>query len=79
MEEGGQVRRILLTPTEWRVLEYLARHPNTVCSRAALAQHALGHATMGDALRWHMANLKRKLGPGVIETRRLFGWMFRPG
>ncbi len=71
--------RLDLTPAEFRLLEYLARHPGRACSRAELLEASLPNS---DALErvvdTHLKNLRRKLeqtgAVGMLETVRGVGY-----
>jgi len=56
---------VALTPTEFRLLEYLMDRPRTVVSAEELLQKVWGfvpHTGSGDIVRSHMRNLRRKIG-----------------
>jgi two-component system phosphate regulon response regulator PhoB len=82
---GHQVRcngkSIELTPTEYRLLHFLAAHPEFVHSRDALVEGALGRdvSVLGRTIDVHVMSLRKKLcGCGaMIETIRGFGYKFR--
>jgi two-component system KDP operon response regulator KdpE len=59
---AGDVR---LTPTEWHLLEALARHPGRLITHQQLLQEVWGpqYAKETNYLRVHLANLRRKLEP----------------
>lgn len=70
--EGAEVR---LTGTEFRLLEYLMRHGDTVVSTTALARHVWGYddPPARDVVRVTVHRLRRKLGddgesPRFIHT-----------
>lgn len=71
--DGEPVR---LTPSEFKVLELLAREPERVFSRRELMQHLWGSSHTGDqrAADTHMANLRRKVGAERIVTVRGLGY-----
>ena len=52
-----------LTPTEWRMLEQLARHPNALLTRQDLLKEIWGSDQVSDSgyLRLYMSQLRRKL------------------
>ena len=52
-----------LTPTEWHVLEFLARHPGLLVSRQTLLTEIWGseHVTDTGYLRLYIAQLRKKL------------------
>ena len=65
-----------LTPREYRVLEFLALHRGKVVSRGQLFEH-LSDATEdtgSNLLDVHVFNLRKKLGSGLITTRRGHGY-----
>jgi len=74
-----------LTPIEWDLLEILLRHPGRLMSRAELARRVWGKdpARTGDAMRVHVARLRRKLEPEPSRPRYLItepgmGYRFQP-
>jgi DNA-binding response OmpR family regulator len=71
--EGETLR---LTPSEFKLLALLARHPERVFSRRELMQHLwessyVGDARAGDA---HIVNLRRKIGAERLVTVRGVGY-----
>lgn len=54
---------VRLTPTEWHVLEFLARHPGLLVSRQTLLTEIWGseHVTDTGYLRLYIAQLRKKL------------------
>jgi two-component system, OmpR family, response regulator len=71
---GAAVR---LSPLEFRLLDFLAHQPGRAISSGELGEHLYGAADSGDAnaIEALVARLRRKLGGGVIETRRGFGYL----
>lgn len=67
---SGQVR---LTPTEWHVLETLARHHDKLVTQRELLQQVWGpgYDTETNYLRVYMAQLRRKLEPNPSQPRSL--------
>lgn len=67
---SGEVR---LTPTEWHVLETLARHHDKLVTQRQLLQQVWGPAyeTETNYLRVYMAQLRRKLEPDPSRPRSL--------
>jgi DNA-binding response OmpR family regulator len=63
-------RTLDLTPTEFRLLEYLLRHPGEVCTRAVLDDAVLRNKTRyHHCIDQHVMELRRKLArPGLIQT-----------
>jgi two-component system, OmpR family, KDP operon response regulator KdpE len=79
---AGDVR---LTPTEWHLLEVLARHPGRLVGHKQLLQEVWGprYETETNYLRVHVANLRRKLEPDPAKPRYLItepgiGYRFNP-
>jgi two-component system alkaline phosphatase synthesis response regulator PhoP len=71
---------ISLTPTEFRLLHFLASHPGRVFTRDQLLNHVLGEdAIIIDRnIDVHVRSIRRKLGPrqDMIETIRGVGYRF---
>jgi len=67
---GGDVR---LTPTEWHLLEFLARNAGKLVTHKQLLNEVWGprYETETNYLRVHMANLRRKLEPDPTRPRYL--------
>jgi two-component system OmpR family response regulator len=65
-----------LTPREYGLLEYLALHRGEVVTRTALYEHLFDEddSTLSNLLDVHVSNLRKKLGPGLITTRRGHGY-----
>jgi two-component system OmpR family response regulator len=74
-------KALRLSPLEFRFLDYLAHQPGRAVSAGELAEHLYGAADPGDsnAIEALVVRLRRKLGPGVIETRRGFGYALEGG
>lgn len=70
---------IELGGVEFRLLRYFMLNPSRVLSRSQLEQHLYDGETERDSnvLEVHVNRLRRKLGHGVIETRRGQGYCFR--
>ena len=70
-----------LTPLEYRLLAYLAVHAGRVVPPTELLEHLYGDddAREANALEAVIARLRRKLGAGVIGTRRGFGYQLEAG
>jgi two-component system KDP operon response regulator KdpE len=68
--DQGEVR---LTPTEWHVLETLARHHDKLVTQRELLQQVWGpgYATETNYLRVYLAQLRRKLEPDPSRPRSL--------
>jgi two-component system KDP operon response regulator KdpE len=79
---AGDVR---LTPTEWHMLEVLARHPDKLVAQRQLLREVWGPAYENETnyLRVHLANLRRKIEPDPSRPRYLItepgiGYRFTP-
>ena len=70
---------VTLTATEFDILALLARDPGVVVGRAELLAAVWGSGFVGDdhLVDVHVANLRRKIGEGFIETVRGVGYLFR--
>ncbi len=78
-------RDVKLTPTEWHLLEVLARHPGKVLDHGRLLTEVWGPAyrEQTNYLRVYMATLRRKLEPDAAHPRHLLteagrGYRFEP-
>ena len=73
---------IALTPTEYKLLEFFMRSPETVLSRESILGNVWGYEG-GDsnALDVHVGHLREKLeangGPRLVHTVRSFGYALR--
>lgn len=67
---------VAVTPLEYRLLSYLALHRDRTVPPSELLEHLYGDDDSRDAnaLEAVIARLRRKIGPGVIHTRRGFGY-----
>lgn len=67
---------VSLTSHEYKVLEYLMHRPGTVVSRSTLTEHIYAQDFDRDSntIEVFIARLRKKLGPGVIETVRGLGY-----
>ena len=65
-----------LTPLEFRLITYLALHRDRVLAPTELLEHLYGDDDSRDtnALEAVVARLRRKLGSGVLGTKRGFGY-----
>ena len=72
-----------LSPTEFRILEYLAHRPNAVVSKRELLEHLydFGWEHHSNVIEAHVSNLRRKLDAvdteSLIETLRQRGYRLR--
>jgi two-component system KDP operon response regulator KdpE len=80
--DGQDVR---LTPTEWHLLEVLARSPGQLVPQKQLLQEVWGptYSTETNYLRVYLAGLRRKLEPDPAHPRHLItepgmGYRFEP-
>ncbi|GAA4346522.1 response regulator transcription factor [Microbacterium rhizosphaerae] len=62
-----------LTPTEWRMLEFLARNPGALVTRQTLLKEIWGTEQIADSgyLRLYMSQLRKKLEPDASAPRFL--------
>lgn len=67
---------IALTPREYGLVEYLALHRGSVVSRTELYEHLFdeNEDTLSNLLDVHVSNVRKKLGPAFISTRRGHGY-----
>ncbi len=72
---GG--RTIALTPQEYRLVSYLMHHAGRVVPQQELAEHlqAEHYERESNAVEVLVGRTRRKLGDGLIETRRGFGYL----
>ena len=72
---------LILTPTEFRLLEAMVRQPGRAFSRHELMDSAIGEdaVVLERTIDVHVKSLRRKLGAGhdLIETVRGVGYRFR--
>ncbi len=68
---------IQLTPLEYRLVAYLAHHPDRVITQAELNEHLYAYDGEKDsnAVEVLIGRVRRKLGGGLIETKRGFGYL----
>jgi two-component system OmpR family response regulator len=66
-----------LTAREYAVLECLALHRGELVTRTALYEHLFGEedSTLSNVIDVHVSNLRKKLGSGIITTRRGHGYI----
>jgi two-component system phosphate regulon response regulator PhoB len=75
-------RELVLTPTEFRLLESLIRQPGRAFTRLQLIDAAIGGGSivLERTIDVHVKSLRRKLGrPELIETVQGVGYRFREG
>ncbi|MBW6505636.1 MAG: response regulator transcription factor [Rhodobacteraceae bacterium] len=70
-----------VTALEYRLLAYLMLHRDRVVAPGELLEHLYGDdfSREANALEALVARLRRKLGPGIIGTRRGFGYFLEGG
>lgn len=71
-----QGEEIPLTPREYSLVEYLSRHRGIVVTRTELYEHLFDENddTLSNLLDVHVSNVRKKLGPEFITTRRGHGY-----
>lgn len=76
MEASVRGVPVSLTALEYRLLAFLAHRRDQVVSPTTLLEHLYGDddAREVNALEALVARLRRKLGPGIVGTRRGFGY-----
>ncbi|HEY3501409.1 MAG TPA: response regulator [Actinocatenispora sp.] len=81
----GRPVDVRLTPTEWRMLEVLIRHPGQLVTKRALLAEVWGpgYEREDNYLRLYMTQLRRKLEPDPHHPRHLLtepgmGYRFQP-
>lgn len=72
---------VQVTALEYRLLAYLMQNLNRPVPPTELLEHLYGDddAREANALEAVIARLRRKLGPGLIATRRGFGYFLETG
>ena len=72
---------LTLSALEYRLVAYLALQPGRVTPPSELLEHLYGDddSREANALEALVARLRRKVGPGVIGTRRGFGYFLEDG
>ena len=67
---------VTLTALEFRLVNYLAHHPDKAVSAGELGEHLYGVDEPGDsnAIEALVVRVRRKLGTDAIRTRRGFGY-----
>jgi two-component system OmpR family response regulator len=69
-------RQIALTAREYALVEYLAQRRGQVVSRTELYEHLFDETddSLSNLLDVHVSNIRKKLGPDFIITRRGLGY-----
>ena len=72
---------VAVTALEYRLLAYLMLHRDRAVAPGELLEHLYGDdfSREANALEALVARLRRKLGPGIIGTRRGFGYFLEAG
>jgi two-component system OmpR family response regulator len=72
---------LTLSALEYRLIAYLGLQPGRVTPPSELLEHLYGDddSREANALEALVARLRRKVGPGVIGTRRGFGYFLEDG
>lgn len=73
---------IKLTKNEFRLLDFLSRMPDRVCTRAMIEEHVWGYNTnnQSNVIEASIYNLRRKLGKqnkNIIQTVQNVGYRFK--
>jgi two-component system OmpR family response regulator len=68
---------IELTAREYSILELMVRHRGTLVTRSAICEHIYDESSevFSNVVDVHIAALRRKLGPALIQTRRGHGYI----
>jgi two-component system KDP operon response regulator KdpE len=84
-QDGPEPTEVHLTPTEWGLVEVLARHRGKLVTQKQLLQEVWGpsYGTEANYLRVHMAAIRRKLEPDPGRPRWFvtepgMGYRFEP-
>lgn len=74
-------RPLTVSALEYRLLAYMMLHRDRILPVTEILEHLYGDedAREANALEALIARLRRKLGPGVIGTRRGFGYFLEGG
>lgn len=74
-------KTLRLSPLEYRLLDLLSHRPGRLASTGEIAEHLYGTADSGDtnAIEALVTRLRRKTGPGIVETRRGIGYALADG
>jgi two-component system OmpR family response regulator len=69
-------KEIVLTAREYALVEFLALHRGEVVTRTMLYEHLFDEndSTLSNLLDVHVSNIRKKLGPEFIATRRGHGY-----
>jgi two-component system OmpR family response regulator len=66
-----------LTAREYSILELMVRNQGTLVTRSAICEHIYSETSdvFSNVIDVHIAALRRKLGPAIIQTRRGHGYI----
>lgn len=69
--------QVELTAREYAILELMMRHRGTLVTRSAICEHLYSESSevFSNVIDVHIAALRRKLGPELIQTRRGQGYI----
>ncbi len=69
--------QVELTAREYAILELMMRHRGTLVTRSAICEHLYSESSevFSNTIDVHIAALRRKLGPELIQTRRGQGYI----
>ena len=72
-----QGESINLTPREYALVEFLALHRGKIVTRTMLYDHLFdeNEDSLSNLLDVHVSNLRKKLGPDFVVTRRGQGYL----
>ena len=81
MEVTVNGEQVTVSALEYRLLSYLMLHRDRVLPPVEILEHLYGdeYSREANALEALVARLRRKLGPGIIGTRRGFGYFLEGG
>lgn len=74
-------KAVSVTPLEYRLVSYLLHHKGRIVPGSELLEHVYGSDDSREvnAIEALIVRLRRKLGPGAIETRRGHGYVVKDG
>ncbi|MCC7319641.1 MAG: response regulator transcription factor [Rubellimicrobium sp.] len=74
-------RAVDLTAREWALFEALLQRPGQVLSKAQLEErlYSFGSEVESNTIEAHVSRLRKKLGPGAVETLRGLGYRLGTG
>jgi two-component system KDP operon response regulator KdpE len=85
IERDGKSEPVRLTPTEWQILELLARNPRKLITQRTMLTELRGPQHLSDTgyLRLYIAQLRKKLEPDPTRPRYILtepgmGYRFQP-